>query len=119
MTVYVFLGLAFLCNAGANVLLKLGATHDFSIASLLRGDFNLAHLYTGSAVFLFGANLAFYLLALKTIPLSVAYPVMVGMTFFITTGASVLLGEHLSLIHLLGITMIIAGMLIILQFAQT
>jgi multidrug transporter EmrE-like cation transporter len=119
MSVYVFLGLAFVCNAAANVLLKLGATHNFSLASLLRGEIDIAHVYTVSAVIFFGANLAFYLFALKAIPLSVAYPIMVGMTFVITTAASLFLGEHLSITHLIGITMILGGILVIVQFAQT
>lgn len=118
MSVYIFLGLAFVCNAGANVLLKLGAQHKFSIAPLLHGEITLAHIYTGSAIMLFALNLGFYLMALRSIPLSVAYPVMVGMTFLITMGASFFLGEHIGIVHIIGVTLILAGMLFIVQFAQ-
>lgn len=119
MSVYVFLGLAFVCNAGANVLLKLGASHSFSLSALLRGEVTLAHIYTGSAVLLFALNLGFYLMALRGIPLSVAYPVMVGMTFVITMGASFFLGEHIGIVHIIGVTLLLAGMFLIVQFAQT
>ena len=106
---YLFLALAFLCNAAANVLLKLAALHGFTFSQTLHGVLNTSTAYAASAIVLFGLNLCFYLVALERIPLSIGYPVMVGMTFFITILASVLLGERINLLHALGMTLIIAG----------
>lgn len=117
MSAYLFLALAFVCNAGANILLKLATLHNFSFAGTLSGQWQLGTLYAAIAIPLFGANLLFYLAALDKIPLSIAYPIMVGMTFFITIGASLLLGEKVSYIHAIGMAMILGGILLIVRFA--
>ena len=115
---YLFLALAFLCNAAANVLLKLAALGDFSFGTLLKGQFTIATGYAAAAVVLFGLNLCFYLVALERIPLSIGYPVMVGMTFFITIGASVFLGERIQLIHAIGMALILSGIFLIARIAN-
>lgn len=117
MMAYLFLILAFVSNAGANVLLKLATLNNFSFAAALSGQWNLGILYAGIAVPLFGMNLLLYLAALDKIPLSIAYPVMVGMTFFITIGASLFLGEKVSYIHAIGMAMILGGIFLIVRFA--
>lgn len=109
---YLLLVVAFLFNAAANIVLKFAANQGFSFSTLLRGEFNAAHLYALGAAFLFALNLGVYLVALRSIPLSVAYPVMIGMTFFVTTSAALLLGERISLPQALGLAMILAGVLI-------
>lgn len=90
----------------------------FSFTDFLRGQWNMSHFYTGLAVFLFAANLAFYLMALKSIPLSVAYPIMIGMTFLITMGASIFLGERIVLVHALGTLFIFTGIVLVVQFSR-
>src|SRR3989338_8448065 len=95
---YLFLFLAFTCNAAANIILKLAATSGFSFGGFLRGEWSLAHLYAGVAAALFALNLGFYLVALQKIPLSVGYPVMIGMTFVITTGAAFPFAERISVL---------------------
>lgn len=113
---YIFLIAAFVCNASASILLKLAALKSFSFAALFRGEWTWATLYAGSAVALFGLNLIFYLLALEKFPLSIAYPIMIGMTFLITITASVFLGEKITLIHALGMALILAGVFTIVRF---
>ncbi len=114
---FAFLTLAFICNAAANILLKLAALQKFSFADALRGQWTLATLEAGAAVGLFALNLVFYLLALERIPLSIGYPIMVGMTFFITIGASLLLGERISASHAAGMALILLGILLIVRFS--
>lgn len=114
---YVFLALAFVCNAGANVLLKLAANQGFTFGGLLRGQWGLQTLTAGSAIFLFGLNLCFYLVALEKIPLSIGYPIMIGMTFVITIVASMFLGEKVGYVHAAGMALIFAGIILIVKFA--
>ncbi len=116
---YLFLAAAFVCNGLANVLLKIAALKHFSFGALLQGQITQATIYAGSAAVLFAFNLAFYLVALEHIPLAIGYPVMVGMTFFITLGASFFLGEHINTIHAVGVALILSGILLIVRFAST
>jgi small multidrug resistance pump len=115
---YLFLIGAFICNAGANILLKLATLKQFSFGGALKGDWNLGTLYAGLAIALFGLNLLLYLAALAKIPLSIGYPIMVGMTFLITIGASIFLGEKISLVHAVGMALILGGVFLIVRFAQ-
>jgi multidrug transporter EmrE-like cation transporter len=108
---------AFVANAAANVLLKMAALNGFSFGGFFRGEWNLATLTAGVAVAIFGLNLCLYLVALEKIPLSVGYPVMVGMTFVITTIASLAFGEKINLIHAFGMALIFAGILLVVRFA--
>jgi|SRR3989344_2373833 len=112
---YLFLFLAFTCNAAANIILKLAATSGFSFGGFLRGEWSLAHLYAGVAAALFALNLGFYLVALQKIPLSVGYPVMIGMTFVITTGAALALGERMTVLHAVGLALVFLGVFLIVR----
>ncbi len=112
---YVFLALAFTFNAAANVLLKFAATNGFSFGSFLRGEWTKAHLYAALAAVLFGLNLCFYLMSLARIPLSVGYPIMIGMTFVITTLATLYLGERLTLVHAFGLGLILVGIFVVVR----
>lgn len=104
---YLYLILAFTLNAAGNVLLKEG--------SLKPIDFSNWQLFGG--LLLFGANALFYVLALKTLPLSVAYPTMVAMSFLIVlTYAYFRLEEGMNVINLLGYALIIFGVLLAVSF---
>lgn len=115
---YLFLAVAFIFNAGANILLKLATMNGFSFAGLLSGSWTIGTWYAVIAMPIFGFNLLLYLAALDKIPLSIAYPIMVGMTFFITIGASLLLGEKVSYIHAIGMAMILGGVFLIVRFTS-
>ena len=112
---YVFLVLAFSFNAAANILLKVAAARGFSFASVLRGAWTSAEWLAVFAAFLFALNLATYLAALQRIPLSIGYPVMIGMTFVIITGFTFIMGERISLLHAAGLVLIFAGLLAIVR----
>ncbi|HVW82872.1 MAG TPA: hypothetical protein VHC68_02945 [Candidatus Paceibacterota bacterium] len=114
---YLFLALAFLCNGAANVLLKVAAMRGFSFAGVLGGDWNMATFTALAAAGLFALNLCFYLAALEKIPLSLGYPVMIGMTFLITIAASLFLGERIALVQGLGMALIVVGILLAARFA--
>lgn len=99
------------------MLLKLAAARGFSFAELFQGTVSASAAYAFAAALLFGANFCFYLFALSDIPLSVAYPIMIGMTFLITVAVSVLMGERIGLIHTLGMILILSGIFLTVWFA--
>lgn len=112
---YIFLALAFSFNAAANLLLKLAATSGFSFHTLIAGEWNKGHLFALIAAVFFAANLGAYIVALEKIPLSVGYPIMIGMTFVITTAAALYLGERLSALHALGLALILLGVFVVVR----
>lgn len=112
---YLFLALAFSFNAAANVLLKVAAARGFSFAAVLRGAWTSAEWIALAAGVLFALNLGAYLVALERIPLSVGYPIMIGMTFVIITGATLYLGERITTLHAIGMALILLGIFIIVR----
>ncbi len=112
---YLFLTIAFICNASANLLLKLAATRGFSFGAALKGQWGQAEFIALGAAVFFGLNLVTYLAALQRIPLSVGYPIMIGMTFVITTAAAFFLGEKLTYVHIIGLTFIMLGLILVAQ----
>jgi small multidrug resistance pump len=100
---YLYLALAFCLNAAGNILLKEGAAHPIAVSNW--------QLILG--LILFAANAGFYVLAIKTLPLSVAYPTMVAMSFLIVlTYAYFKLGESLGWLNLFGFLLIIVGVIL-------
>jgi len=98
-----YLVCAFCLNAAANILLKLGASQGLAL-----GNWQL-----GLGAALFALNLGCYTLALRALPLSVAYPVMVGMSFLIVNGYALLyLTEAITLLQIVGYALIIAGVVL-------
>lgn len=115
-----YLTLAFLANSVANVLLKIGADRgvflDFS-AGIVRLLY--ANVYSVAGIALFAVNVCFYIAALRGLPLSFAYPIMVGMTFLITNSAAILLlHEPVGWQHILGYVLILGGITLVVTYAQ-
>jgi len=107
---YIFLAGAFIFNALGTVLIKLVATD--SAPGLLSGIPRLGiFIMSGIALVI---NFGFYFLALRTLPISVAYPILVGMTFLLSVTAAVwFLGETVTLWHVLGFLFVLAGVVMI------
>ncbi len=109
----VFLILAILFNAGANIMMKGGVLSDpvkidGGIAGFILSYLGNWQLMTGLAFF--GIALIFYTKALEKYNLSIAYPMMTSCGLIIVTLWSIFVfGEKLSLIQLGGIFMIIGG----------
>src|SRR5688500_8843373 len=106
---YLYLFAAFLLNGLANVLLKLGSvrglTTEGSLPTLIATNWQFL-----LGLFLFAANVIFYFLALRALPLSVAYPVMVAMSFLIINGFAYFgLREVITPLQLAGYALIIVG----------
>jgi multidrug transporter EmrE-like cation transporter len=110
---YLYLALAFTLNSVANVLLKLGAERGLSLSGDL---FAVAEanwqVLLGLAIF--ASNIIFYFLALRELPLSVAYPVMVAMGFLIVNSyALIMLHEPIAAGQLIGYLLIIIGLTLV------
>ena len=112
---YIYLIIAFILNGAANLTLK----H----ASLTEGDLRLSdislkfvtdHKWLLLGFVLFASNVLFYLLALKNLSVSVAYPIMVAMSLLIVgTGAHLVFKESLSTVQIFGYALLIVAVYLI------
>jgi multidrug transporter EmrE-like cation transporter len=116
---YLFLALALVLNATANVLLKIGAARlgDLDEPNLAGRLITNYHLLAGLA--LFAVNVVFYILALARLNLSVAYPIMMAGGVVIIVAASVLLlHEALTMRQAIGLFLLIAGIVLVAERAS-
>lgn len=113
---YLFLVVALALNAFANILLKAGAAHlgSWSEPGIVSRIATNYYLFAG--LILFALNAAFYVAALVQLNLSIAYPVMVVGGIAIVVSFSVLfLGESLEVSQSIGLLLLIAGAILLLQ----
>jgi multidrug transporter EmrE-like cation transporter len=107
---YGFLIIALIFNATANILLKLGAIGEqgTSIKALIANPLIVI------GVTIFGLNVYFYIQALRTLPISLVYPVMTAVGFvIINTYGLWVLKEPMSLTTILGYAIIILGIILV------
>jgi multidrug transporter EmrE-like cation transporter len=113
-----FLLFAMVVNAGASILMKVGAALARKNpladgAGLLDKVFHFLNVPTIVAIFLFAANVLAYRRALDELNLNVAYPIMVSGGLVIVTAAAwllPLLSERLHWWQIAGIVLIALGM---------
>jgi multidrug transporter EmrE-like cation transporter len=96
-------GLLIILTVGLNTLaqafLKLGAGQ------------NPLNPYLGGGILAYGLSTMFYVTFLGKLNLSVAYPVVIGLTLLATTiTGAVVLGEDVATIHWLGIGLMLSGL---------
>lgn len=111
---YVFLALAFVFNAAANILIKIGSAQ---FAALRESGIVQAVAYNWAllaGLALFACNVVLYALALSRIPLSVGYPLMTAGGLAIITLVSVLyLRESITALQLCGLLLLAAGIVLV------
>ena len=109
MTAWMFLVFAIICNIAGAVFVK--------IASLKNIDTKLGSYFTLEfflAITFFGLNLLLITQALKKIPLTVAYPILIGATLVGVSIISVFIfSERVTLFYYFGIAMIAIGVAIL------
>lgn len=113
---YVLLLAAVAVNALANLLLKMASAKGVSmslegglVASVARNGLFIV------ALAVFAANVLLYFAALRSLPLSVAYPIMVAGTFVLVNGAGAfMLRETVAPAQLFGYLLIVAGVALVL-----
>ncbi len=112
MGAYLFLIMALLFNAAANLLMKHSAVSTAG-GGILR-SYLTASFVTGLACF--GLNLALYTQALKRLPISVAYPVMVSGGYLIILVVSwFLFQERLTVTRYVGAGLMVAGLWLLVR----
>lgn len=110
----IFLIIAFFLNAVANVLLKIGAQREIRPAGMNFFELIGHNYFLILGFFLFALNAGFYFLALRLIPISVAYPIMVAMSLLIiNTFAYFYFHESIGCLQIIGYALIIAGIMLI------
>ena len=101
LTKLIFTSLIFVTvglNTMAQVLLKSGATK------------NILNIYLLGGIVTYGLSTVIYILVLSKFNLSVAYPVVIGLTVIATTVASaLLLREKVNSVNWLGIGLMLSG----------
>ncbi len=101
LTKFIFTSLIFVTvglNTMAQVLLKSGATK------------NILNIYLLGGIVTYGLSTVIYILVLSKFNLSVAYPVVIGLTVIATTVASaLLLREKVNSVNWLGIGLMLSG----------
>lgn len=111
---------ALILNATANLLIKASAGSPGGSADLLSGGAGSAlKALAGNWLFLLGLvcfalNLVAYQYALKVLPISVAYPIMVASGYaIIVVVAGGWMQERLVTAQWVGVTLILAGVLLV------
>jgi multidrug transporter EmrE-like cation transporter len=89
-------------NTTAQVLLKLGT------------DQHLINIYLLGGITAYGISTVFYIIVLGKFNLSIAYPIIIGLTVIATTIAGALfLREKVNTLHWMGTGLILSGLLTI------
>ena len=103
------LAIAITLNIFANLFLKQ--------AVMVTGGSKLdvyQSLYFMLGILFFGLNLLAYTQAQSTLAVSIAYPVLVGLSVIgITVGGKFLFGETIKMVHCIGLLIIIIGVAIV------
>lgn len=115
------LGLAFFCvclTATAQVLLKMGMSSP-AIQQAMAGDMRsvfwlaLSSPLIWGGMICFGASAGLWLLVLGKLEVSMAYPLISLGVVFTTVAGILILGESVSIYKLLGVSLVIAGVLVL------
>ncbi len=115
---YFYLAVAFTFNAVANIFLKTGASKEVSYKNENLISMVFQNYYFLFGIFFFALNVVFYFLALKNIPISVAYPLMVSMSLLIiNTWAYIYFKENLHFMQIIGYLALILGIFLIYRFS--
>ena len=109
MTVYyVALGIGIVAGIGGQILLKMGADAPDFVSQLMRPSTIAGLALYGSAAFL-------YLIALRKLPVSVAFPSVSLSYAIVAVAGHFLFGEPFGIKQLGGIALIMGGVVLINQ----
>jgi|GEM_PF-580222 len=89
-------------NATGQTLLKLGADEN---------QLKMKLIFVLGGIGLYGVSTILYLVVLKRINLSVAYPLLIGLTLFATTASGAfILSEKVTVLQWFGIGLMLSGL---------
>lgn len=113
----IYLLLAFTFNGVANIILKVAANRGLNLSSHHPVDLISRHSLLLLGLVIFATNVIFYFLALRSIPISIAYPVMVVASFLIINAYAVWgLGEVITPGQIVGYLLLVLGLVMIFYF---
>jgi multidrug transporter EmrE-like cation transporter len=116
---WVLLVAAFCFNAGANVMLKYATRTPVGFNDGIVG-FVKGNIVGLTAIGVFAGNVVLYFLALRTLPLSVAYPIMNGMTMIVVLVLAVsFLGERVAPAQIVGCALVVIGATLVAVFGRS
>lgn len=121
MKAWLFLTAALLLNSFANILMKVGAATQKTLAedaSFFSKAVNFLNIATLAGIILFAGNVLLYRKALDGLPISIAYPVMVSLGLIIVVVFArflPILSERISLLQIVGMVLIVAGVWLVSQ----
>ncbi|ODV43716.1 hypothetical protein AWV79_15060 [Cupriavidus sp. UYMMa02A] len=98
------------CSGIASILLRVAGSHP-ATANLL----SLPQLLRGSAIVVYGLGFVLYAIALRRLPLTLAYPLMVATAIVIITAYSAAYDTGLNARHLIGGLVIVAGVWLLIS----
>ena len=106
-----------ICDTAGEILLKKGASSvaDLNTWASTLGFAPLASAWTWLGIIIYVLSLVSWLYVLRTVPLSIAFPLVNVVHVFVPLGASIFLHEHVSVRRWLGISLIILGVFAILK----
>ncbi|MBD3334180.1 MAG: hypothetical protein GF355_01575 [Candidatus Eisenbacteria bacterium] len=117
MNAILLLATAMMLNAGANILVKYAATHPAPPRAGLPPIFEtFLHWPFLAGIFCFGLNLMAYTLALRRLPISVAYPTMVSLAYLLILAVSAFLfHERLAGTQYIGAGLMLVGLWLLVR----
>jgi multidrug transporter EmrE-like cation transporter len=104
---HVALALGILIGVAAQLLLKIGAVGEGGIIA------QLFRLQTIAGLGLYGMAAFFYIVALRAIPISVAFPSVALSYVVVALMGNLWFGEAMGLAHIGGIALIITGVVLL------
>ena len=114
----IYLIIAFILNSAGSVTFKLAADHGVVMRGSLWSIISQNYLILVGC-FLFALNAIFFFFALRTLPLSIANPVMLVMSFIIVASVSVLfLDEKIDALQLIVYALLILCVVVIFYFKK-
>ncbi len=114
----IYLIAAFLLNGTANILLKIGSKKGIVFDGVSLQTITANYLFILGLI-CFALNALFYFLALKALPLTVAYPVMIGMSLIIINAfALIYLNESINFMQMIGYGLLVIGVGFIFYFSS-
>lgn len=107
-TYFLFILIAAINSTIGNLLLKKASPELLSFQDFFSNKFWIM------GIFFYAVNIIFFVIALKKIPVSIAYPVLSGSSFLLLVLASVFFfHESLSILKIFGTVLIFLGILIL------
>jgi drug/metabolite transporter (DMT)-like permease len=106
-----------LLNTAGELLLKKGADSvaDQGGVAAVIGLTPLLSAWTWGGILSYIASMVSWLYVLRTVPLSIAFPLINVVHVLVPLGASIVLHEHVSLRRWTGITLILMGVIAIMK----